>query len=379
MTKRSSRLLPVLGLLLVGILLAGCGGTPPAQNWPGLTLEGNTLYVISGVPNKVYLLDAETGAQKANPFVPQGMGNGVFYWSPVTVAGDTAFVGFGDAQSGVAGLYAFSPETGLETWHVEAGNLILPAPTYADGIVYFGDSDGRVYAVDVETKSLKPGWAFEAKEAIWASPLVDGQRVYVASMDHTLYALEAETGKVIWSTDVGGAMAAAPTLDAEAGILYVGAFDGRVHALRADTGDPVDGFEFRADNWIWSEVLVTGDGLYTASLDGKLYKLDPQTGAVLPPYPFDAGTTGGAESAIRTTPVQAGENVIVGTQAGRLVAVRDGQQQWAWPSGLPETAIYTTPVVGEGRLYVVLMNGQVQALDASNGAPGWTFAPPEGD
>ena len=92
----------------------------------------------------------------------------------------------------------------------------------------------------------------------------------------------------------------------------------RVHALRADTGDPVDGFEFRADNWIWSEVLVTGDGLYTASLDGKLYKLDPRTGAVLPPYPFDAGTTGGAESAIRTTPVQAGENVVVGTMNAEM-------------------------------------------------------------
>jgi outer membrane protein assembly factor BamB len=375
LTKRSSRLLPGLGLLLLGVLLAGCGATPVAENWPGLTLEGNTLYVISGAPQRVYLLDAETGAQKAI-FLPGGVENGIFYWSPVTVAGGTAFVGFGDVQSGVAGLYAFDPETGQEQWHVEAGNLILPA--YADGVVYFGDSDGRVYAVDVETKSLKPGWAFEADEAIWASPLVDDQRVYVASMDHSLYALEAETGAVIWSTELGGAMAAAPILDAETGILYVGAFDGRVHALRADTGEPVDGFEFRAENWIWSEALVADDRLYTSSLDGRLYALDLQTGAVLPSYPFDTAV-GGAESAIRTAPVQAGESVVVCTEAGRVVAVRDGQQQWTWPSGLPESAVYTTPAVGEGRVYVVLMNGRVQALDASNGAPGWSFAPPAAD
>ena len=376
MTKSRSRLLPVLSLLLVGILLAGCGATPVAENWPGLTLDGNTLYAISGVPQRVYLLNAETGVQRAT-FLPQGLETGIFYWSPVTVGDGTAFVGFADMQTRVAGLYAFNPETGQELWHVPADDLILPAPAYADGVVYYGDSSGRVYAVDVETRSLKPGWAFEAEEAIWASPVVDGQQVYVASMDHNVYALDAETGEVIWTTEVSGAMAAPPALDAETGTLYVGAFDGRVHALRTDTGEMVDGFEFRAENWIWSEVLVAGDRLYVTSLDGRLYALDPQTGDVLTPYPFDVSVVAGAEAAIRTTPVQAGENVVVGTESGRVVAVREGQQQWTWPSGLPESAVYTTPVVSEDRVYVVLMNGNVQSLDASTGAPGWSFVPPQ--
>jgi len=376
LTKWRSRLLPVLGLLLVGILLAGCGATPVAENWPGLTLEGNTLYVISGLPQRVYLLDAETGMPRAN-FVPQGLENGIFYWSPVTVGDGTAFVGFADTTSRVAGLYAFDPETGQELWHVPADDLILPAPAYANGIVYFGDSSGRVYAVDAETRSLKPGWSFEAEEAIWASPVIDDQRVFVASMDHHVYALDAETGEVIWNTEVSGAMAAPPTLDTGSGILYVGAFDGRAHALRADTGERLDGFTFRADNWIWSEVLVAEDRLYVTSLDGRLYALDPETGDVLPPYPFDAGTIAGAESAIRTSPVLAGENVIFGTEAGRVVAVSNGQQRWTWPSGLPESPVYTTPVVGEDRVYVVLMNGNVQSLDAETGAPGWAFVPPQ--
>jgi outer membrane protein assembly factor BamB len=376
--KSSSRLLPALGLLLLGLVLAGCGSVPVAENWPGLSLEGDMLYAISGMPQKVYLIDAETGQQRAT-FMPQDVENGIYYWSPVTVGGGTAFVGFGDTQNLTAGLYAFDPQTGQELWHLPADNLILPAPTYVDGIVYFGDSDGRVYAVDVETRSFKPGWSFDADEAIWASPLVDGDRVYVASMDHQLYALDADTGEVIWSTDVGGAMAAAPTLDAEAGILYVGAFDGRVHALRADTGERVDGLDFQAENWIWSEVLQADGRLYTTSLDGRLYALDPETGAVLPPYPFDARTTGGADTAIRSAPVPAGESIVFGTSVGRVVAVRDGVQQWSWPSGQPEAAIHTTPVVDGDRVYVVLMNGHVQSLDANTGTPGWTFVAPEAD
>jgi len=381
LTKRSSRLLLGLGLLLVGILLAGCGGTPTAENWPGLTVVDNTVYAISGAPQKVYLLDAETGVQKGTPFLPPDMERGIFYWSPVTVADGTAYVGFGDTQSQVAGLYAFDPETGMYRWHVKASNLILAAPAVANGVVYVGDSDGRMYAVDVETKSLKPGWAFQIEEAIWASPLIVGQTVYIAAMDHHVYALEAETGEVIWKTDVGGAMAAKPTLDAETGILYVGAFDGQVHALRADTGELVDGFDFQAENWIWSEVLLADDRLYTTSLDGRLYALDPQTGAVLPPYPFAAGAASGDETAIRSAPVQAGQNVVFGTEAGWVLAVRDGVQQWAWTtdSELPKSPIYTTPVVNEGRVYVVLMSGRVQALDAGNGAPVWSFLPLEAD
>ena len=156
MIKSSSRLLPGLGLLLLGILLAGCGAAPVAENWPGLTLDGNTLYAISGAPQQVYMIDAETGMQKGT-FLPQNVERGIYYWSPVTVGGGTAFVGFGDTQNLTAGLYAFDPQTGQELWHLPADNLILPAPTYVDGNVYFGDSDGRVHAVDVETRSFKPG------------------------------------------------------------------------------------------------------------------------------------------------------------------------------------------------------------------------------
>ncbi|MGC9336326.1 MAG: PQQ-binding-like beta-propeller repeat protein, partial [Anaerolineae bacterium] len=157
-------------LLLLVVVLSSCGAQPVAQNWPGLSVGGGRVYVISGSPQQVYILNAETGVQEA-AFLPQGEHTGVLYWSPVTLGGDLAFVGFADSQNGNAGLYAFDPVTGQEMWNVPAEDLILPAPTYADGTVYFGDSAGKLYAVDVESQRLKTGWPFQAKEAIWASPL----------------------------------------------------------------------------------------------------------------------------------------------------------------------------------------------------------------
>jgi outer membrane protein assembly factor BamB len=347
-----------------------------AQNWPGLTVGGDTIYAISGLPQQVYILDAETGTQKAT-FMPQGEHRGVIYWSPVTLGEDLAFVGFAEDGAKIAGLYAFDPATGQEQWNIPVNNLVLPAPAYDDGVVYFGDSGGFVYAVDVESRSVKPGWPFEAKDAIWASPVVADGRVYVAAMGHYVYCLDAETGQVLWEREIGVAMAASPTL--EDGILYVGAFDGKVHAIDADSGEPIEAFDFQAENWIWSTPLLADAQLYVTSLDGKLYTLDPSSGAVLSFY--DSGEVSGGKDVLRAGPVQAGDSIVVASQSGRIIAVRNAQGRLLWPSGVPEAGVYTTPVVSGDRIYVLLMNGQVQALEAETGAqvPGWPFTPPQGE
>jgi eukaryotic-like serine/threonine-protein kinase len=374
--RQRSRLVGVAAVLLLLVFgLSACGAAPVAQNWPGLTVDGGNVYVISGAPQQVYILDAETGAQQ-RVFVPEGEHQGVLYWSPVAVGGDLAFVGFADSVSGSAGLYAFDPATGQQRWQVPAEDLILPAPAYADGVVYFGDSSGKIYAVEVETGTVRPGWPFQTREAIWASPVPVGNRVYVAAMDHHLYSLDAESGQEVWSVELGGAVAASPVMDEASGILYVGAFDGHVYAIRADSGDLVEGFDFQAGNWVWSEGLLADGRLYVTSLDGKLYALDPATGQDVPPYPFDSGTLQGGSDVIRAAPVQAADNIVIATQSGRVAALQNAQVLWDWPSGVPEDSIYTTPVVVDGTIYVVLNNGQVVTLNAEDGVQGWTFSPP---
>jgi outer membrane protein assembly factor BamB len=371
-----------LVLVLLGAVLAGCGAAPVAETWPGLTVDGDTVYVISGTPQQVYMLDVET-LQPKGTFLPAGEHEGVLYWSPVALGEDLAFVGFAAPGSGVAGLYAFDPEACQEQWpqacnelwSYPAESLMQPAPVYADGVVYFGSDDGKLYAVDVETRGVKPGWPFEAEDAIWGSPLVAEGRVYLAAMDHHVYALDAEDGQEMWKTRVGGAMAAQPILDAARGVLYSGAFDGKLHAIDADSGETVEGFEFQAENWLWSTALLVDETLYTTSLDGRLYALDPVSGARLWSYP---GESEDAEDILRAGPVEAGDFIAIAGESGTVAAVKDAQQQWSWSSSTapPTGAIYTAPVVENGTVYVVLRNGDVQALDAETGVPGPTFPSP---
>jgi len=375
----------VLLLLLLGLVLSACGGTPPAQNWPGLTVTDDTVYAIIGAPQEVYILDAETGAVKST-FIPQGIGDSaaaINYWSPVTVGDGLAFVGFFQDRSEASGLYALDPETGQQQWRTLVDSQILSKPAYANGVVYFGTTDKMVYAVDVESQGVKSGWPFETGSAVWASPLVADGRVYVASMDHVLYCLDAETGEEIWAAEVGGAMAAQPLL--VDGILYVGAFDGRVHAVKADSGELVEGFDFQAENWIWSTPLLAGDRLFVTALDGSLYALDPATGDVVAPYPFNSGEIGGGKDVIRANPVQVGDRIIIATEKGYVIAVEEAQQVCSWPSGVPQFAVYTSPVVSGDKLYVIQqLSGQVytfdaNALDTGVCAANLFYAPPESD
>ena len=389
MTQRSRLIGAVTLLLLLGMVLSACGSAPVAENWPGLTVDGDTVYAISGMPQQVYILDAETLTPRAT-FPPPAETKGVPYWSPVDVGGGLAFVGYGTPGSGNAALYAFDPETGQQQWNVPVDSIIMPQPTYADGVVYVGDSSGRVYAVDVESKRIKAGWPFEADSPFWASPVVEGGRVYVASMDHNLYCLDAESGDLIWEQQMGGALAESPgiadDLTLEDGVLYIGAFDGRVHAVKAGTGEIVDGFDFLAENWVWSIPLMVDDPLFVTSLDGRLYALEPSSGAVIAPYPYNSAEIDNKKQVIRAAPVEADEFIIVATQSGRVIAVRaeNAQRGCYWPSGTPQAEILTTPVVSGNLIYVILMNGQVhtldrEALDAGTCATGPSFSPPENE
>ena len=98
----------------------------------------------------------------------------------------------------------------------------------------------------------------------------------------------------------------------------------------------------------------------------------------------DVICAGGGKDVIRANPVQAGDSILVATEKGYVIAVRDAQRGCSWPSGTPQSAVYTTPVVSGDKIYVIQMSGQVYTLDATALETGvcaanLLYAPPEGD
>ena len=63
----------------------------------------------------------------------------------------------------------------------------ISSPAVADGIVYLGSTDHKVYALDAAIG--RPRWSYTTGDGTLYRPAVTGSTVHIGSTDHHLYAL----------------------------------------------------------------------------------------------------------------------------------------------------------------------------------------------
>jgi len=69
-------------------------------------------------------------------------------------------------------------------------------PTSAGGLIFLGDNNGLVKAIDANTGQLK--WTYATAGPIMQPPTIWKGRAYVGSGDGYIYALEAASGRLLW-------------------------------------------------------------------------------------------------------------------------------------------------------------------------------------
>ena len=73
-------------------------------------------------------------------------------------------------------------------------------------------------------------WKFKTGKSITAVPTVDANGVvYVGSWDGKVYAVNSD-GSLKWSATVGEALLSSPAIDSK-GVLYIGCVDWRLYAF----------------------------------------------------------------------------------------------------------------------------------------------------
>ena len=77
---------------------------------------------------------------------------------------------------------ALSPSDGKLLWKIDATAPLTGRAAVADGIVYFGSADGRIYGVDAATGQEVWGSGIVAQGAVEAQPTVIGGRVSSAQV-----------------------------------------------------------------------------------------------------------------------------------------------------------------------------------------------------
>lgn len=252
------------------------------------------------------------------------------------------------------------------------------SPAVVDGVVYYSGGD-RVFALDAASGAIK--WRFPEDEALTSvvrsSPAVANGMVYFGTSDGKLHAVSADKGKVAWTFDTRNSITTSPAV-AE-GVVYFGSADGRLWAIDGSSGNELPAWKggCALQDEVAGAPAVANGFVYVITLNQTLQAVGVATGKVR----FSVRLTG---PVMRQSVAVHGEYIYVASGGdvmcflGRNLAVR------RWAQRMPND-VASSPAVSEDGVFVVGSDGLIVALDTLNGRPKWknfpkieldTMAPP---
>jgi outer membrane protein assembly factor BamB len=373
------------------------GGVP--TNAPGHLLVGETLRTIwtadagegsskrtrlTAIPivynDKIYTMDSEGTIHALSGT------NGASLWEVKTVppekrsfdylhpfnSNNVARAGFGGglaadggkifAATGYGTVLALDAGSGQVVWSKKFAIPVREAPTAAEGRVFIVNSESELYCLNANDGSqlwAQKGLPENAAVLSSASPAVAGNLVYVPFPSGEITAIDIKSGQPKWTESLkkgavnaaGTAIgeAARPVVDREA--VFAMSRGGQLVATSREKGERLWTRDIAGTQTPW----VAGDSLFVVDMTGKLIALARKDGKVrwVTALPGDGRWSG---------PVLAGNRLWLASSAGQLIAVDAVSGSVSSQSDLG-TPVMITPVVAEGRLYVLTDKAKLIAMN----------------
>lgn len=355
-------------LLVVVTTVTACTGTgAQPKGWSGVALSRGTLYLVSMEGKLVSVDVASHNRVRADiplKTLPSAGGFGcaapstpVAVYGTAAVSGDVVYLGGYDGKihaiaPGAEGSWIYPPESKLQP--------IVGGPVIFLGTLYFGDSGGKVYALDPVSRELR--WQFATSDKIWSTPTIDGTTLYTGSFDKKLYAINLADGTKKWEFETGGAIAGSPFV--RGNTVYIGSFDRHVYALNTTDGSLKWRSIVEADNWFWASLVVVNNTIYAGSLDGKVYALSDRDGSLLAKFDL--------KSPVASSPVTMDSAVIVASQEGKVYSIDSVTNEIKLLADVEE--VYAPIYASDGVVYVhTAQNETLYALNAQTGLKLWSL------
>jgi len=251
-------------------------------------------------------------------------------------------------------------------WKYETGGEVKSTPVVSNGIVYVGSDDHKVYALNAANG--KQLWNFTTNGPISSTPAVGNGSVYIGSTD--LYAINSTTGRQIWNFTPDFPVDYSE-LAITNGIIYFQA--GKTYALNASDGSLIWAFSpfDNLDRKSWFSPAVANGVVYSGFIDGNIYALNATTGSQIWNYSSNSCSCG---VLIFSSPAITNDVVYIARyELGpdtKLYAINatTGLKIWDYP-----ITYYSSPVVSDGIVYVVVDRENLHAINTTTGQLLWKF------
>jgi outer membrane protein assembly factor BamB len=241
----------------------------------GLALAGDRL-ILGTIDGRVYAINTSDGTPAAGwPIGGVRLGESIY--SNIVVIGESAYVGTlegrlyrisvndgslewdapFEANSPISDLTAldggrlFVPTLGRRIWVVDAetgeaplgefrtSNWVWSGAAYADGVIYFGDFSGQVYALDITGPSYREVWpaAYDAESRIKSTPAVVGDTLVVATREPEVHFISLRDGTLRNRVPLEGAGTVRAPLGELDGAALVVTTRGRIYRANPALGN----------------------------------------------------------------------------------------------------------------------------------------------
>ena len=333
----------------------------------------NTVLLLAGhshghVHNVVEGIDQTTGGSTFGPtagFAVISVKDGILreaYWKANQPAPDLKLIEKRiPAQASYPEVEIRSPvfrASGGSTLSVSAR---LTGPVAVEKVTYTVDDEMQG---DLKLSGQTPAWTASGTADL--SKLLPGAhylRVEFASGNahytrSTEFFFEPANGPTAWRAYLAASSKVTPAV-AE-GVVYVGANDGNLRAFNAQTGKEL--WSADTDAEILAEPLVDGDKVYSAN---GLGVVSAYTTAGKQVWSFTAG------DAVYSSPVMADGKVVFGCNDGWLYALDAATGKPAWVNKDGTYTIESKPFVWNGKIYFGAWDQYIRCVDAKDGKLVW--------
>ncbi len=367
---KSKRLSLAMAIAILGVFAAGCDWVQFGFDSGG-TRSSTSESTIStaNVSKLVQRFSAATGAA-------------IFLSSPA-IANGVVYIGSEDHK-----IYAFNAGAGTLDWTAATTNVVDSSPAVANGVVYVSDANGILYAFDAAGKTdcsgtptmCAPLWTSDLGGG---SPNVSGGVVYVTG-GGVLSAINALSGATLWSASTNGTLSD-PVL--ANGVVYVGYSVKIGHLPVAE----VQAYDAASGVLLWTGAVQPGNLNYPpapAVAGGVVYIGSQYDDAPL--SAFDAAGNTNCSGTPKTcsplwtsgtfavsTPPAIANGVVYASSPGLLLAFdaagstncsgtpKACSPLWYGNYGGNDTPFGDAPAVANGVVYVGTENNELLAFDSA--------------